>query len=550
MDHLSDFLPTNIQAYLQSQSLSPTTSAGYAGLALLVLYAISKVVSRPKYALPLPPGPPAKWFFQPPFPSRNIAHYLEDLTEEYGPVYTIKQGSNLIVVIGRMQAATEIMEKYGGSNIDRPRNIVGNELLTQSGRLLMETGGDRFRRMRKAAHIALQPKAAESYEPIQLTAARTVILNLLRDPARFTEHMKTYAASVVLRITYGKRTPTSFHSPEVQRVHVVLERVQTTFVPGAYLVELLPFLKVFHRLGGMRRICDALEGVGLTWMSRVVGAFGWELAQWRKDERGLVLGLVNRVKKEMDEGTASASFTRHMLETQDVHGLPEDTMAYVSLGLFGAGSDTTALALTHAMMVAAVFPETQARVQAEIDAVVGRDRVPTFEDHDKLPQLLAFAQELLRFRPIVPIGLAHKANKDIVYNNYLIPAGATILGTGWAISRDPEAFPNPHAFDPQRWLDADGKLRSDMKYYPFGFGRRVCPGQHVANRSIFINLALIFWAFTIKPAPGKPLDIDSWTDGPASRLPPFEVKFEPRKSEEVIMRALDEFRDGEVEEEA
>lgn len=65
-------------------------------------------------------------------------------------------------------------------------------------------------------------------------------------------------------------------------------------------------------------------------------------------------------------------------------------------------------------------------------------------------------------------------------NGLCIPKGTRIYGNIWSIARDPEYFPDPETFDPLRWIDANGKLRDDMKSYPFGFGRRVCPGLHVA----------------------------------------------------------------------
>ena len=68
-----------------------------------------------------------------------------------------------------------------------------------------------------------------------------------------------------------------------------------------------------------------------------------------------------------------------------------------------------------------------------------------------------------------------------VKNGYVIPAGATIFGNTWSIGRDPELFPDPERFDPQRWVKEDGQLRDDLKPYTFGFGRRVCPGQYLAT---------------------------------------------------------------------
>ncbi|PBK59424.1 cytochrome P450, partial [Armillaria solidipes] len=71
-----------------------------------------------------------------------------------------------------------------------------------------------------------------------------------------------------------------------------------------------------------------------------------------------------------------------------------------------------------------------------------------------------------------------------------IPKGSTVIPHHWSIFRDPEVFPDPERFDPQRWLTPDGTVRNDIKNYSFGFGE----GMHVANRSLFVNTALLMWA--------------------------------------------------------
>jgi len=70
----------------------------------------------------------------------------------------------------------------------------------------------------------------------------------------------------------------------------------------------------------------------------------------------------------------------------------------------------------------------------------------------------------------------------LLQGGYCIPKGATVIGNVWSVGRDPEVFgPNPEMFEPTKWLNKDGTLRDDLKSYPFGFGRRVCPGQHMAT---------------------------------------------------------------------
>ncbi|KAG1785221.1 cytochrome P450 [Suillus plorans] len=164
------------------------------------------------------------------------------------------------------------------------------------------------------------------------------------------------------------------------------------------------------------------------------------------------------------------------------------------------------------MMAAATHTDTQARVQEKLDNVVGRTRLPTFDDQEMLPQVTAFMLESLRWRPVSLGGFAHRATKDIIWKNYLIPAGTTVIGNHWAIANDPEVFPEPHTFNPQRWIDDAGRVRGDLRFFTFGFGRRVCPGQHVVNRSVFITTALILWAFRLSENPAAKIDTLAFSD--------------------------------------
>ncbi|KAH7884150.1 cytochrome P450 [Phlebopus sp. FC_14] len=484
--------------------------------AAAVLYNKRQAALAFKNGIPLPPGPPAHWFWDNAMPKANIAHTLSDWVAEYGPVITLRQGSNVIIVIGRMDAANDIMEKEGQALVDRPVAVAAGELLSNGMRIVLEPSGERFRRMRKAVHTHLQPRAAESYQGIQMENAKNVIVDLLNDPKNHQVHAQRYAASVILRVTYGKSTPTSNDDPEVMRVHKTLAHFQEAMRPGAFLVDRIPLLK--H-----------------------VPGYGRQLKEYYQHDLKLFGDQLGRVERDMvtrDEG--GPSFGRTLLEHTDEHKLSRDEMSFLAGTLFAAGSDTTAVGITTMIMAAACYPEAQARVQEELDMVVGRDRMPTFEDSSSLPQLHAFLSEALRWRPITPFGFAHRATRDVIWRGQCIPAGATVFGCHWAISRDPEAFPDPEKFDPQRWLDQDGQLRHGMHFYTYGFGRRVCPGQHVANRSLYINLALILWAFRIAERPGAPIDTNAFSDGIISHAAPFEADFIPRIDEKLLRAMMED----------
>ena len=166
------------------------------------------------------------------------------------------------------------------------------------------------------------------------------------------------------------------------------------------------------------------------------------------------------------------------------------------------------------------YPETQARAQAELDAVVGRTRLPTFADCPSLPYLRAMVKEVLRWRPIAPLSGPHRCTEDDWYEGMFIPKGAICLPNVWFMNRDPEIYgENAAHFDPARHLDANGDIApgplnaKEEGHVSYGFGRRQCVGRYIANDSLFINIAVLLWATKIerkKDVLGQflPLDLD------------------------------------------
>jgi len=215
-------------------------------------------------------------------------------------------------------------------------------------------------------------------------------------------------------------------------------------------------------------------------------------------------------------------------------------IAFLAGSMFSAGSHTTSFANCIAMMTAALHPDAQAAVQAELDAVVGTGRLPTFDDEEHLPLLRAFILETMRWRPQAALGFAHRATEDIIWGDYCIPAGTLVFGSHWAISRDPEVFPDPDKFDMTRWLTSDGKLREDLKFPYYGFGRRVCPGQHLANKSIYINMVFALWAFRISVDASKPVYDLGYIDNPLRHPNPIGLHFEPRIPTETLKVMIEE----------
>jgi cytochrome P450 len=156
-----------------------------------------------------------------------------------------------------------------------------------------------------------------------------------------------------------------------------------------------------------------------------------------------------------------------------------------------------------------LYPEAQRKGQQYIDENVGGDRLPTMEDESKLHYVQCLVKETLRWMPTAPLGaVPHATTQDDTYRDFIIPKGAGVVPNIWAINMDPTRSPNPRKFDPERYKDDhlhlyDSAVNPDVTKrdnFSFGAGRRLCQGMHVAERSLFLAVSRILWAFDIRPA--------------------------------------------------
>ena len=155
-----------------------------------------------------------------------------------------------------------------------------------------------------------------------------------------------------------------------------------------------------------------------------------------------------------------------------------------------------------------LYPDVQRKAQQSIDSVCGESRLPVMEDEPDLPYVRCLIKETLRWMPTTILGaVPHATTQDDTYKGYVIPKGAGVVNNVWSVNNDVRRAVNPREFNPDRYKDdelglydsasnPDGTKR-DM--FTFGAGRRVCPGMHVAERSLFLGMSRLLWAFDISP---------------------------------------------------
>ncbi|KAJ2921302.1 hypothetical protein H1R20_g15791, partial [Candolleomyces eurysporus] len=164
---------------------------------------------------------------------------------------------------------------------------------------------------------------------------------------------------------------------------------------------------------------------------------------------------------------------------------------YLKKLLSVAGAETTANSGVAVLYVLANYPEVQAKAQAEIDAVVGSNRLPLITDRENLPYVHAFVKEVSRWYTVLHIGVPHCNSEDDEYDGYFIPKGTVIFQNNWAMMHDPDVFENPFEFIPERYIK-DGKIDlsvPDASRAAFGHGRR--------NDALFLLAASLLATHTL-----------------------------------------------------
>ncbi|XP_032101548.1 cytochrome P450 2C18 isoform X2 [Sapajus apella] len=196
--------------------------------------------------------------------------------------------------------------------------------------------------------------------------------------------------------------------------------------------------------------------------------------------------------------------------------------------VFGAGTETTSTTLRFGLLLLLKYPEVTAKVQEEIERVVGRNRSPCMQDRSHMPYTDAVVHEIQRYIDLIPTNLPHAVTCDVKFRNYLIPKGTTIITSLTSVLHNDKEFPNPEMFDPGHFLDKSGNFKKSDYFIPFSTGKRMCVGEGLARMELFLFLTTILQNFNLK-SQVDPKDIDITPIANAfGRVPPlYQLCFIP-----------------------
>ncbi|KAJ6512887.1 cytochrome P450 [Mycena sanguinolenta] len=425
-----------------------------------------------------------------------------------------------IVVLNSVKAATELFEKRAQLYSSRPA-LTMVKLMGWEFNFGLLPWGDKWREYRKMFQQHFRPDASRSYRPIQMKKVHLLLQELLSSPQEFREHLKTLAAAIIMATLYGYEVrPTNDHF--VNLAEDAVKRLSDSFFPGAVAVNTFPILRYLPSWmpGGDFQRFAAGE-------SRI-----YRKSQCRQMVKEMREVPFNFVKQNMHDGMDSTSVVARLLESNLYDEVAiQDVAGTAYPGIYHLSQHTVS-SLASFFLAMALHPEIQQKAQTEIDNVIGTHRLPEFEDRPSLPYIEALHREVMRWKPVTPLGVAHVSTGDDVYNGYFIPKGTTVISNIWAMTRDESIYPEPERFNPNRFFTADGKL-NDEAVLAFGFGRRICPGRHIADATLWAALVSILSMFTIAKAKddtGEEIEIDPdfYSDALISHPQPFACSIIPR----------------------
>uniref|UniRef100_A0A914WYR2 Uncharacterized protein n=1 Tax=Plectus sambesii TaxID=2011161 RepID=A0A914WYR2_9BILA len=208
--------------------------------------------------------------------------------------------------------------------------------------------------------------------------------------------------------------------------------------------------------------------------------------------------LINASSEQVEKSDVDKDIIHEEISSGKRVKLTElETMSQSFLFLI-AGYETTATTLHFALYLLALHPEIQDRVVDEINTVVGEAKEISYDHIGKLTYLEQVISETLRMFPPAP-RIDRACTKETTVNGVTIPKGCIVSIPVWVIHHDPEIYPDPETFDPERFSPEEKASRDPLTFLPFGYGPRNCIGMRFAQLELRMALAYLLKNFKFTP---------------------------------------------------
>lgn len=422
---------------------------------------------------------------------KDLHSKATELSKTYGDVFTLWMAHKPMVILNGQAAIREAFLERRHEFAGRFQTKMG-ELQTQGNHdILFEDYNPRWKALRKVALLAVRKYAvSDSLEKLCADVVDAYVDSLPKGPQIIDSRKPFFYLlyNVIGVSVYG--TDLTEGDKDIRRLEAI-DNLFLEVAPNGLPSDIAPWLAFLYH-GREKKIESLFEE-----FREIVGKL------FTKAEATYVAGKTENFTHAMIAAREEAIRE----EKGDAEYLTKGNMVQVVLNIFGAATDTSAGELQWLFLMLAKEPSIQEKIQKEIEDTIG-STPPVYRDRARLPYTVACLLEALRFRPIAPLGLPHKASIETKVGDLVIPKDTGILYNVYGVNHDPTMWERPEEFRPERFLDsATGQLRQEAgPLITFGMGPRTCPGEKLAHADMFYILVRLMQRLSCS-APGKPSDV-------------------------------------------
>lgn len=492
------------------------------GLFIATYLTLKHIIRRRSKLKNLPPSPSLSlpiighlYVFKKPL-HRSLAR----VAARHGPILYLQFGARPLLLLSSSDAVEECLVR-NDVFVDRPRLLPGKYGGYNFTNIAWAPYGAHWRNLRRIAAVeVLSPQRLQILSGIRADVARSFIRRMMKESLENGGMVEMKSAIFGLTLDNMMRMLVGRSNFEEGEEETEASR------------RFQEIMEESFRLGGVSNLEDFLPI--LKWF-RVFGvSSAEEMIKKLKEEKDVFMEGLMKEHREMEkEGKLEEGRKRAMLhvlltlQKEDPNIYSDEMIRSLILALFQGGTDTSAGTTVWALSLLLNNPEVLKKAQAEIDSNVGCRRLVQESDKNNIPYIQCIVNETFRMYPTGPLGLPRESRADCEVGGYHVPRGSMLLYNIWAIHNDPKIWAEPRKFKPERFVGLEGN-RLGYEFMPFGTGKRVCPGEHLAGRMVWLGVATLVQCFDWERVGEELVDMEEGGGLSLAKLEPLQAKCKPR----------------------
>uniref|UniRef100_A0A8D0VKW6 Steroid 17-alpha-hydroxylase/17,20 lyase n=1 Tax=Sus scrofa TaxID=9823 RepID=A0A8D0VKW6_PIG len=443
------------------------------------------------------------------------------LQDKYGPIFSFRLGSKTTVVIGDHQLAKEVLLKKGKEFSGRPRVMTLDILSDNQKGIAFADHGTSWQLHRK---LALSTFSLFKGGNLKLESIINQEIKVLCD---FLATRNGESIDLAQPLSLAMTNIVSFicfnfsfkkGDPALQAIVNFNDGILDA-VGKEILYDMFPGIRILpsQTLENMKQ-CVRMRNELLR-----------EILENRKENysRNSITNLLDIMIQAKTNAESNTGGPDHNLKL-----LSDRHMLATVADIFGAGVETSASVVKWIVAFLLHYPLLRKKIQDAIDQNIGFNRAPSISDRNQLVLLEATIREVLRFRPVSPTLIPHRAIIDSSIGEFTIDKDTDVVVNLWALHHNEKEWHRPDLFMPERFLDPTGTqlISPSLSYLPFGAGPRSCVGEMLARQELFLFTAGLLQRFDLELPDDGQLPCLVGNPSLVLQIDPFKVKIKERQA--------------------